>query len=347
MTENTENTLAADYSLAPNELATALEQLIGEQQPTMVWGAPGVGKSAIATQVADKLGLTYVDVRALLIDPVDLRGIPWRDENDMTRWAPPTFLPPQKSDKGFLINLEELPSAVPMVQAALYQLVHDRKVGEYTLPPGAALIACGNRESDRGVVHRMPTPLASRFIHLEAQVDIDAWTDWALSAQVPMEVIFFLKFRPDLLQVFDPLSSEKAFPCPRTWEFAGNMVRAGNEGKSATDLAILRGAIGEGAAVEFAAFLGIFKVLPSPDIIFQDPLGVQIPDDPSALIALCGALCKQAEEDKMDALVSFAMRKDMRPELSEFLIGSSIKAHPKSQYTRAYVNWSSHLSKLT
>ena len=343
-----DNGFAADYALPPDELGEALEQLVAARQPTMVWGAPGVGKSAVATQVAQRLGLHYVDVRALLIDPVDLRGIPWRDErNNMTRWAPPTFLPPQDSTDGFLVNLEELPSAVPMVQAALYQLVHDRAIGEYALPDGAALIACGNRESDRGVVHRMPTPLASRFIHLEARVDIDAWTDWALDADLPVEVIFFLKFRPDLLQVFDPRSSEKAFPCPRTWEFVGRMVEAGNTGSSAVDLAVLRGAVGEGAAVEFAAFLGIFKSLPHPDRVFHDPLGVAIPEDPSAMIALCGALCKRAEPDKMDALVSFAMRDDVRPELGELLIGSSIRTHPESSHTKAYIRWASHLSRLS
>ena len=66
-------------------------------------------------------------------------------------------------------------TAVPMVQAALYQLVLDRKVGEYELPEGASLIACGNRETDRGVVHRMPTPLASRFVHLDIRVDARDW----------------------------------------------------------------------------------------------------------------------------------------------------------------------------
>ena len=75
----------------------------------------------------------------------------------------------------WLINLEELPSAVQMGQAAVYQLVLDRKVGEYELPEGASLIACGNRESDRVVVHRMPTPLASRFVHLEIKVVAQDW----------------------------------------------------------------------------------------------------------------------------------------------------------------------------
>ena len=29
-----------------------------------------------------------MDVRALLLDPVDVRGIPWRDTDDRTCWAP-------------------------------------------------------------------------------------------------------------------------------------------------------------------------------------------------------------------------------------------------------------------
>ena len=157
------DTISADYSLRPSELASTLALLVEARQPVVVWGAPGCAKSQIAQQVAAQAGREYVDVRALLLDPVDLRGIPWRDGANRTRWAPPAFLPPSDADGSWLINLEELPSALPMVQAALYQLVLDRKCGEYELPEGAALIACGNREGDRGVVHRMPAPLASRF----------------------------------------------------------------------------------------------------------------------------------------------------------------------------------------
>ena len=145
------DTISADYTLRPSELAATLALLVEARQPTMIlWGAPGSAKSAVAQQVAADAGRQYVDVRALLLDPVDLRGIPWRDSADRTRWAPPAFLPPTDDPGRWLINLEELPSAVPMVQAALYQLVLDRKVGEYELPEGASLIACGNRESDRG-----------------------------------------------------------------------------------------------------------------------------------------------------------------------------------------------------
>ena len=109
----------------------------------------------IARQVASDHGYNYVDIRALLLDPVDLRGIPWRDEDGRTRWAPPVFLPPTASTALWLLNLEELASCVPMVQAALYQLSLERKCGEYELPEGASIIACSNRENDRGIVHRI------------------------------------------------------------------------------------------------------------------------------------------------------------------------------------------------
>ncbi len=212
------DTVSADYTLRPSELAATLALLVEARQPTILWGAPGCAKSALAQQTAAGAARRYVDVRALLLDPVDLRGIPWRDSDGRTRWAPPAFLPPAGDPGRWLINLEELPSAVPMVQAALYQLVLDRKVGEYELPEGASLIACGNRESDRGVVHRMPTPLASRFVHLEIRVDAEDWLAWGAANGIAPEVLFYIQMRPDLLHAFDPQAKEKAFCCPRTWE---------------------------------------------------------------------------------------------------------------------------------
>ena len=172
------DTISADYTLRPSELAEALSLLARSQQPVIVWGPPGCGKSQIAQRVASQDGYNYIDVRALMLDPVDLRGIPWRDGNDRTRWAPPSFLPPTTSTALYLINLEELASCVPMVQASLYQLTLERKCGEYELPPGASIIACSNREGDRGVVHRMPTPLANRFVHLELKTSPEDWCAW-------------------------------------------------------------------------------------------------------------------------------------------------------------------------
>ena len=329
--------ISADYTLRPSELAEVLALLVEARQPTMVWGPPGAAKSQIAQQVAAAANCQYVDVRALLLDPVDLRGIPWRDGADRTRWAPPAFLPPSDDPSPWLINLEELPSAVPMVQAALYQLVLDRKVGEYKLPEGASLIACGNRETDRGVVHRMPAPLASRFVHLEIRVDAEDWRHWGAANGIAPEVLFFITYEPDLLHRFDPQSKEHAFPCPRTWEFASNIVKRLNGLHPAIERALFRGTIGEAAAVEFSAFLKVWRELPHPRAVINDPENADIPDNASALMALCGSLYRLASDVTIDAIVTFARR--LRREVGESLVGACVRRDPALQRSPAFIRW--------
>ena len=331
------STISADYALRPSELAPTLALLVEARQPAILWGAPGCAKSALAQQVAADAARAYVDVRALLLDPVDLRGIPWRDGDGLTRWAPPAFLPPADDPGRWLINLEELPSAVPMVQAALYQLVLDRKVGEYELPEGASLIACGNRESDRGVVHRMPTPLASRFVHLEILVDADDWLAWGAANGIAPEVLFFVSMRPELLHCFDAQSKEKAFCCPRTWEMVSNVVsrRAGLD--AGVERALFRGTVGEAAAVEFSAFLRVWRELPHPKAVLDDPGNAAVPENASALIALCGSLYRMADDVTLDAIVTYARR--LRREVGEFLVGSCVRRDPDLQRSPAFIRW--------
>jgi hypothetical protein len=42
-----------------------------------IWGSPGTGKSAVLHQLAAELGIALRDIRALLLDPVDLRSLPF------------------------------------------------------------------------------------------------------------------------------------------------------------------------------------------------------------------------------------------------------------------------------
>ena len=331
------DTISADYTLRPSELAATLALLVEARQPVILWGAPGSAKSAVAQQVATDAGRQYVDVRALLLDPVDLRGIPWRDSADRTRWAPPAFLPPTDDPGSWLINLEELLSAVPMVQAALYQLVLDRKVGECELPEGASLIACGNRESDRGVVHRMPTPLASRFVHLEIRVDAQDWCAWGAANGIVPEVLFFVQLRPDLLHRFDPQSREAAFACPRTWSFVSHILQHRRNLDPVAERALFRGTVGEAAAVEFSAFLKVWRELPHPRAVIDDPENAAVPENASALIALCGSLYRMADDINLGAIVTYATR--LRREIGEFLVGSCIRRDPDLQRSPAFIRW--------
>ena len=327
-----------DYTIRPEQLSETLERIVEIGQPVMVWGPPGVGKSQIAQQVAARTKRRYIDLRALLLDPVDLRGLPRYDaESDTTRWAAPAFLPPTDSTERWLINLEELPAAPPMVQSALYQLVLDRGIGEYRLPDGAAIIACGNRRQDRAATHVMPTPLVSRFVHLELAADPADWCRWAASNGIAPEVIFFIQFRPELLMAFDPRSRDVAFACPRTWEFASGIVQSGNINDIEAERAVYCGALGEEVAVEFVAFLSIFRELAHPQTIIDNPRTATIPKKPSVQIALCGALCRMADDANFPSVITFARR--LRPELAQFLLSSCVRRTPSLQYSADYIRW--------
>ena len=164
-------------SVRASDLSKSISSLVEQKVPTFLWGAPGIGKSSIVKQIADETGVGFIDLRLALMDPTDLKGIPFYDKDSHTAlWAPPAFLPREGSG---ILFLDELNSAAPSVQASAYQLILDRKVGEYELPDGWAIVAAGNRESDRGVTYRMPSPLANRFVHFEMEVDVNDWRLWA------------------------------------------------------------------------------------------------------------------------------------------------------------------------
>src|SRR5215510_10806946 len=235
-----------------SSVAHALGVLIEARQPVFIWRGPGIGKSSVVRQLAQSLQQTLQDIRALLLDPVDLRGLPFLGAENRSKWATPDFLP---QDGEGILFLDELNAAPAMVQASCYQLVLDRKLGEYTLPDGWAIVAAGNRDSDRGATSRMPTPLRNRFVHLEFEVDLQEWCEWAIGAEIRPEVIAFLRFRQELLNAFD--RDANAFPSPRSWEFVSRILDANAD--PAIEYELLAGAVGAGAATEFSAFLKTFR----------------------------------------------------------------------------------------
>ena len=330
--------IAANYDLYPSDLFEALKTLVSIKRPAIIWGQPGLGKSSVCMQVAEALKLKPLDVRINLLDAVDLRGIPWRDpDTGQTKWAPPDFLPREDSTEGHLLILDELASGKPSIQAALYQLVLDRRLGEYTLPENVAIVACSNRETDRAVVHQMPTPLASRFIHLNMAVSNTDWRAWAIQNNLSPEVIFFLQYRPDLLLDFNPESADRAFPCPRTWHFVSDIISSPTRMSADVERSILIGTVGAAAAVEFSAFLDVCRELPNPQMIIEDPDNAQIPVNDSQLIALCGSLYRLADPFNMSAISTYAKR--LRREIGQYLVDACVTRDPCLRETSGYIDW--------
>lgn len=313
------------------QIKSSLRTLLPLKQPVFLWGAPGVGKSQVVAQVADEMGFELTDIRAVLLDPVDLRGLP-SVKDDVAHWCPPSFLPTE--GEGILF-LDELNAAPPLVQAACYQLVLDRKVGEYRLPDGWTVVAAGNRETDRAVTHRMPSALANRFVHLDFSVDVDTWLEWADSAGICEEVLAFIRFRPKLLHDFDPKKNEKAFPSPRSWEFAARILASTPAPE--VELSLLKGAVGPGAAAEFAGFSRMFRQLPDPDAVINQPDTAVVPEEPATLYALCEALAKRAGDDTAENIVTYASR--LPSEFGVLLVRDAVKNHRGVVESPAFSRW--------
>jgi hypothetical protein len=236
--------------------------------PVMLWGPPGVGKSQIIAQIAQNHGVPLIDIRLSQMEPTDLRGVPFR-KGDLVEWSVPGLLPDAtRHGPNGILFLDEITSAPPTVTAAAYQLILDRRLGEYRVPAGWVIFAAGNRHGDRGVSYVMPTPLANRFTHYEIEAHLDDWVAWAHASGIDERVIAFLRFRPDLLFDFNPAQNPVAFPSPRSWEYAHRaLVKFGDAPHLLLDA--LQACVGAAAGVEFNAFVEHMNDLPDIDAILR------------------------------------------------------------------------------
>jgi hypothetical protein len=307
----------------------ALQTLTEAKQPVFIWGGPGLGKSSIVKKLAAVRSIPLQDVRALLLDPVDLRGLPYVADG-RSKWAIPDFLP---ADGAGILFLDELNAAPAMVQAAFYQLVLDRRLGEYTLPDGWVIIAAGNRDGDRAHTTRMPTPLRNRFVHLDFEVDAQEWSEWAIGAGIRPEVIAFIRFRPQLLSVFD--REANAFPSPRSWEFVSRILDSGPD--ASVEHEMFAGTVGTGAATEFSGFLRMFRELPNIDAILLNPSGEPVPDSPAAQYAVASALAHRASDTNFDRICLYLDR--LPTEFRVLSVRDATLRDQKIKYTAGYTKW--------
>ena len=253
---------------AKSILSTLVQQRLNEKNPPPVflWGPPGVGKSDITRQVAKEKGIDVIDVRLGQMDAVDMRGIPYV-ENGVTKWAVPDFFPRVK-DKEAILFLDELSSAEQAIQVAAYQLILERQIGEYKLPPKVYVCAAGNRAQDNAVSLPISSALANRMLHIEVEVDPEAWCAWTVTAGIAPEVIGFIRFCPKMLFNLDK-DCERGWPSPRSWARVSEILSYGLDPDALR--AGVVGLVGESAAAQFLAYYKQSQALGDIRAVMLDP----------------------------------------------------------------------------
>lgn len=270
-----------DLTVKPTQAINVIYRAMTNQRkakPVFIWGPPGIGKSDIVSQITYDVmpgNNLLIDCRLALMDPTDLRGYAWRNEATNTmEWSPPADLPSQElADQydNIVLFLDELNSAPPAVQAAGYQLILNRRIGQYVLPSNVVIVAAGNRQGDRGVTYRMPAPLANRFKHVEMVVDFEDWKNWAILNEVHKDVIGYLTFAKQDLFDFNPKSASEAWASPRTWVDVSDTLYH-PEFDSAADYerkVEVAGSVGDGMAAKFMEFRRTAGRLPNPEVILD------------------------------------------------------------------------------
>ena len=268
----------------------------------MLWGPPGVGKSQAVREISDKIKkktgkkIIVTDVRLLLFNPIDLRGIPTSNaDKTLAIWLKPQIF--QMSDAEDTINilfLDEISAAPQSVQASAYQITLDRTVGEHRLPDNCFVIAAGNRTTDKSVSFKMPKALANRLLHLEIETSYASWKKWAAKSGINEQVIDFLGNKKSDLMKFDTSEDDVAFATPRTWEMVSNILNSvSNDINDVFNL--IAGLIGLSEAIEFRDYCEYKDVMPDVKQIFEG-IEHRVPKGSDVIYTLVNLIKEYASE---------------------------------------------------
>lgn len=323
-----------NLSLKPSQIIDAICMAYHANEPIFLWGPPGTAKSQLFRAAQKRLSrelkdpdFGLIDFRAITRDVVDLNGIPSKSEcGKYTDWLRPRFLP--ETGRGLFL-MDEFNSAPGLMQAAGYGLVLDRIAGEHKLAPGWLPMAAGNYDTDGGVTTKQPTPLKSRFTHLniqtvkhptrEGQYNLvnqrewcEEWLTWAVNHGVhPHVIAYHRKTQGTNLYAFD--KNEQTYPCLRTWEKVSNLLNQGLGGGLLYPM--IAGVIGKGYASEVVAYMRDALELPDIKLILEKPLTAPVPKDSGMKYAIVTMLGMAVQtQDEFASVLKYLGRTEIGPE---------------------------------
>jgi hypothetical protein len=264
-----------------------------ERHVVCLLGAPGLGKTSVVAQAAEQAQLGLLTLALPTCDAVDLRGLP-QAKDGKTTWASP--LP--TTGRGVLL-LDELTSAPRDVQVAAHHIVWSERGSDMTLAPGWHIVLTGNRAQDRSVYQAIGALLRNRMVLLEVESSQSAWCAWGQDHGVNPLVLGFLRWRPELLTARE-IPAEGAFPSPRSWESCSRMLSLSLDAESEREM--IAGTVGEGAGVEFCAYLRTARELPQVEEILHNPEAAPVSTSPSLCYAIVSMLAQYTRQNAVSAM---------------------------------------------
>ncbi len=324
--------------MRPKQLNQAIKFAIKNKYPLLIKGSPGIGKTQILTQACIETGTELIVSHPVVSDPTDYKGLPFptKDGTEATFLPFGDLLKLINADKPTVFFLDDIGQASSSVQSALMHLLLARRINGHAVSDHVVFLAATNRRQDRAAVQGILEPVKSRFSAiLELEVNIDDWVEWAIDNYMPTELIAFVRYRPNLLHDFKPTADIINTPNPRTVAAVGMMMNAGLP--KDTEYEMISGAAGEGFAAEFLGFLKVYRDLPDIEKLIAAPESTDVPDEPSTLFAVCGALSAKASKKNFGNIIKFTDR--LPGEFQVLLIKDAIKRNKSLSNTKEFSTW--------
>lgn len=308
------------FKISLRKAREAVKIILSSGQIPFLLGSPAIGKSAIVAGVAKEANLKMIDVRASGLLPEDVNGmgavvdgqakfLPFTDK------FPPESMEVPKGFSGWLLFLDELTNASREVQAALYQLLLDRMVGDYRLHPNVFIVVAGNRVSDRAAANAVGTALQSRVVTLDVEPFLDEWLDdVAIPGNYDHRLISFLMSNTSQFLTFNPTAREElTFSAPRTLSMLNDLLVEGElDVSSDVALPIIAGCVGSDTAAKFRVHCTTTMQLPAVKDIIANPQLTEMPTTASLVYGVIVSILSYIKDDTdvgdIERLVAYALR---------------------------------------
>lgn len=312
--------------MRPAEVKDTIKALYEVRRTLCIEGPPGGGKTTIVRQCADELGLDYQELHMPTMLVEDF-GIPM-PQDGVLQYTVPWWFPQDPESRGILC-FDDRNQASADLQKVLANICQARELHGHKLPEGWMVISTGNRQQDRAGANRVLGHLRNRETVIEMETSMDDWMKWAFDNGVPGELIAFLKFRTGLLHEYKP--ERDINPTPRSWtEGVGAIM--GVVPKH-VEIACFAGAVGEGPAAEFKAFLDIYRHLPDPDAAIANPASAVMPDKTNVKYAFAAAIALRGNGKNAENFFELIKRFD--PEFMMLAVNIALRGPNKDEFTRS------------
>ena len=308
--------MSASIPVSPLRAKELIKIIVAAGHVPMLTGQPGASKSDMIRQIAKEMNYFVMDIRLSQYDAVDLSGLPVPNDDEGTFSHLPLDVFPLEGDKipngfdGVVLFFDEMNSAARNVQAAAYKIILDRVVGTQYLHEKCVMICAGNREGDGAIVNPQSTAMQSRLVHIEVNPVADDWLKWASSASIDYRIIAFIEQNPRHINDFKPdaQTDSLTFCCPRTLEFASDIIKVLPGEVDATYIPLFTGCLGMGVGMEFVNYAEVFDKIPAREDIMQNPKKALVPTEPSAVYASIALAAEVTQKNNIKGVLKYVTR---------------------------------------